>query len=72
MPKRTDVVRQIRRLANQYGQRAKIVRQGSHEIWECAGLTFPVPRHREIAEGTARTIINRLTEHLERLPGEGQ
>ena len=70
MPKRTEVVRQIRSLASQYGQKATIVRQGSHEIWECAGLRFPIPRHREIAEGTARTIINRLTEHLEAMGKE--
>lgn len=65
MPKRTEVIRSIRKLAKQHGLRVMIVRQGSHEIWECAGLRFPIPRHREIAEGTARAIINRLTEHLE-------
>ena len=72
MPKRTEVVRQVRRLASRYGHRATIVRQGSHEIWECAGLRFPIPRHREVAEGTARAIINRLTEHLEALGKEGR
>ena len=72
MPKRSEFVKQIRRLARQHGQRAEVVRQGSHEIWECAGLKFPVPRHQEIAEGTARTIMNRLTEHLESHDQEGQ
>lgn len=70
MPKRTEVIRKIRHLANQHGQKATIVRQGSHEIWECAGLRFPIPRHREITEGTARAIINRLTEHLEAVSKE--
>ena len=72
MPKRTEVMRQIRSLAKQHGHRAEVVRQGSHEIWECAGMRFPIPRHREIAEGTARTIISRLTEHLETLNREGE
>ena len=65
MPKRSEFVKQIRRLAQQYGQKAEVVRQGSHEIWECAGLRFPIPRHREIAEGTAQAITNRLMAHLE-------
>lgn len=72
MPKRTDLVKQIRELATQHGQKAEVVRQGSHEIWECAGLTFPIPRHREIADGTARAILSGLNEHLERLPEVGQ
>ena len=70
MPKRTEVIRSIRKLANQHGQKATILRQGNHEIWQCAGLRFPIPRHREIAEGTARAIISRLTEHLEALSRE--
>ena len=72
MPKRTELVKQIRELAKQHGQRAEVVRQGSHEIWECAGLTFSIPRHREIAEGTTRAIMSGLTDHLERLTREGQ
>jgi hypothetical protein len=67
VPKKTELVRQIRSLAKQYGVSARLKRQGSHEIWECAGYTFPIPRHREIAEGTARKIIKALTEHLESL-----
>ena len=67
MPKKRDFVRQVRSLARRHGTTAELIRQGSHEIWQCAGLTFSIPRHREIAEGTARAIIKRLTEHLENL-----
>lgn len=67
MPRKKELEKQIRQLAKQYGVTAGLVRQGSHEVWECEGFTFPIPRHREIAEGTARTIIKRLTEHLESL-----
>lgn len=70
MPKKKDLEQKIRKLAKQYGVTAGLVRQGSHEIWECAGFTFPIPRHREIAEGTARIIVKRLTEHLEGLAAE--
>lgn len=58
-------MRQIRELAKAHGVTVELLRQGKHEIWECEGLTFPIPRHREIADGTARIIIQRLTEHLE-------
>ena len=70
MPKKTELIRQIRGLAKQHGVSASLIRQSGHEIWECAGYTFPIPRHREIAEGTARKIIKGLTEHLDSLKGE--
>lgn len=65
-------MRQIRDLAKIHGVTVDLVRQGKHEIWECDGLTFPIPRHREIADGTARIIMQRLTEHLERRAGSGK
>ena len=65
MPKRRELVAQVRKLASLYGTVARPVRQGRHEIWECEGFRFPIPRHREIAEGTARAILKGLTEHLE-------
>lgn len=39
-----------------------IARQGKHEIWQFGQLRIPVPRHTEIAEGTARAIIRRAEE----------
>ncbi|WP_419922950.1 type II toxin-antitoxin system HicA family toxin [Candidatus Poriferisodalis sp.] len=67
MPRRTELVRRIRRLADAHGCTAVILRQGKHEIWECAGFRFPIPRHRVIADGTARTILGKLEAHLERV-----
>ena len=65
MPKKKDLIKQIREIAKQNGRTARLKRQGSgHEIWECAGLIMPIPRHREIAEGTARKIIKRLEEQM--------
>ena len=65
MPRKTELMRQIRALAKSHGVTVDLVRQGRHEIWECEGLKFPIPRHREIADGTAHIIVRRLTEHLE-------
>lgn len=67
MPKKRDLEKQIRQLADEHGVSAGLIRQGTHEVWECEGLTFPIPRHRDIAEGTAIKIIKTLTQHLERL-----
>ena len=70
MPKRRKLEQRIRRLAKDFGRNARPVRQGNHEIWECGGLRFPIPRHTEINEWTARTIIVKLTKHLENLAEE--
>ena len=70
MPKRKKLERQIRQIAKAYGHTVGPVRQGNHEIWECAGFKFPIPRHPEIAEWTARAIISKLTEHLDKLAEE--
>lgn len=65
-------MREIRALAKAHGVTVDLLRQGKHEIWECEGLTFPIPRHREIADGTARVILQRLTEHLEARDESGE
>jgi hypothetical protein len=70
--KAADLNRRIRRMARDHGVTAVLVRQGTHEIWECAGMRFPIPRHREIAEGTARAILDRLARHLERGATDGR
>ena len=70
MPKRRKLEQQLRRLAKSFGHTARPVRQGNHEIWECAGLTFSIPRHTDVNEWTARAIIVKLTRHLENLAEE--
>ncbi len=72
MPKRKELVAQIKEIAHRHGATARPVRQGKHEIWECDGLKFPIPRHREIAEGTAQAIMKGLTGHLAGRRGEGK
>lgn len=44
----------------------KFEREGrNHEIWSRGSYKFPVPRHREIREGTARAIINQVRKIIE-------
>ena len=70
MPKKWKLERDIRRLAKSFGYTARPVRQGNHEIWECAGLRFPLPRHAAINEWTASAIVVKLKAHLENLAEE--
>ena len=62
--KKRELVKRISKVAKAHNVSAAIVRQGKHEIWECEGFTFPVPRHAEIAERTAQTILDKLEAHL--------
>lgn len=50
--------------ARESGVPFRLVRQGSHGVWRCGGKTFPVPRHREINEHTARGIVRSLEPWL--------
>jgi transposase-like protein len=45
--KKQRLVREVHKIARTHGVSAGLVRQGKHEVWECAGLTFPIPRHLE-------------------------
>ncbi len=33
---------------------------GNHDIWKRGSKSAPVPRHREISEGTVRSILRQL------------
>ncbi len=45
-----------------------LVREGSeHEIWECGGVKFQVPRHRELTPGVVSSNRRKLAAVL----GEG-
>lgn len=40
---------------------AELLRHGGqHDVWTRKNRMAPVPRHREIAEGTARNILKQL------------
>lgn len=58
-------MKELAKIAKTHGETINGPRRGKHDIYNCAGLTFPVPRHKEIAEGTAKAIIQGLSTHLE-------
>ncbi|MGM0819554.1 MAG: type II toxin-antitoxin system HicA family toxin [Actinomycetota bacterium] len=37
---------------------------GGHEVFSLDGLRIPIPNHREIAEGTARSILRQAAAKL--------
>ncbi|MFJ9794095.1 type II toxin-antitoxin system HicA family toxin [Streptomyces globosus] len=48
----------LRAIAAEKGSDLVLVRQGgSHEVYGLRGIRLIVPRHSEIAEGTARAIV---------------
>ncbi|WP_026120608.1 type II toxin-antitoxin system HicA family toxin [Nocardiopsis potens] len=60
--KRKDLMRRLREIATDKEVDLVLVRQGAHEIWLLGRLRIPVPRHNEIAEGTAKAIIRRAED----------
>lgn len=62
MDKRT-LIKRIREIARKDGFELTFVREGgNHEIWSIRGRRLVVPRHREINEHTAQSIINMVKE----------
>jgi predicted RNA binding protein YcfA (HicA-like mRNA interferase family) len=63
--KRRDLLRTISAAAGAAGLDFESVRPGgAHEVFSLDGLIIPVPRHREIAEGTARSILRQCEAKL--------
>lgn len=63
--KRRDLIRQIRDAADAAGLEFISLRNsGGHEVFSLDGLRIPVPNHREIAEGTVRSIQRQTAAKL--------
>ncbi|MFP4634642.1 MAG: type II toxin-antitoxin system HicA family toxin [Nitriliruptoraceae bacterium] len=43
---------------------ASLRNTGGHEVFSLDGLRIPIPNHREIAEGTARSIMRQAATKL--------
>lgn len=66
--KRRDLIKRIREAADAAGVEFVSLRNaGGHEVFSLGGLRIPVPNHREIAEGTAQSILRQAQLRL----GEG-
>jgi len=56
--KRKALIKRLRSIAKEAGEELQFVREGSnHEIWAISGQRVAVPRHTEINERTAQSII---------------
>ena len=65
--KRVDLIRKVTAAAAAAGKDFTLVRQGgSHSVFRCGSQSVIVPRHREINELTARSIMRDLDNELGR------
>ncbi len=63
--KRRDLIRQLRDAASDAKLEFTSLRNtGGHEVFTLDGLRIPIPNHREIAEGTARSIWRQAATKL--------
>jgi predicted RNA binding protein YcfA (HicA-like mRNA interferase family) len=63
--KRRDLLQLIRDAASDAELEFTSLRnRGGHEVFSLDGLRIPIPNHREIAEGTARSIMRQAAAKL--------
>jgi len=61
--KRRDLLKQLRSIAKATDTDFRLLRQGAnHELWTIMNQRLVIPRHREINEHTARSIIKLAKE----------
>lgn len=61
--KRRDLLKQLRSIAEATDTELRFLRQGAnHELWSIMNQRLVIPRHREINEHTARSIIKLAKE----------
>lgn len=65
--KRSDLLRQLEQGAKSQRLALVLLRsQGGHDVYVLDGLRLAIPRHRELAEGTADGIRRRAEQKLGR------
>jgi len=62
--KHRDLIRALRQIARDHGLELIEDGGGDHEKWRAGPIPIAVPRHRDINELTAKTIIQRLERQL--------
>ncbi|MBB5434683.1 hypothetical protein [Nocardiopsis composta] len=60
--KRKDLMRRLREIATDKEVGLVFARQGSARDLALGQLRIPIPRHNEIAEGTAKAILRRAED----------
>lgn len=60
--KRALLIQRVRTIAKSAGMTVELVRQGGkHEVWRVGSRQVSVPRHGDINERTARSILDDVT-----------
>lgn len=60
---RRELLKELKMAARAKGQSLEFVREGgNHAIYRVGDFRFPIPRHGEIPERTARRIIKEVEE----------
>ena len=63
--KRRELIRQLRDAASDAQLEFVSLRNtGGHEVFSLDGLRIPIPNHREIADGTTRSIFRQAAAKL--------
>ena len=62
--KRADLEQRIAKLAADHGATWEYVGGGDHDKFRLNGKNIMIPRHREIGEGLARTILKQARRAL--------
>lgn len=64
--KKRELLRRLKSLAEEKELVLELLRQGAnHEIWRVGDLQFPVARHNDVPEQTARGTIRAVESYLE-------
>lgn len=67
--KKRELIKRLRAISSATGTELVFPREGSnHELWSIVGERIVIPRHREVNERTARSII----EQARRAAAHGQ
>ena len=57
-------MKRLREIAKSANTEFTFVREGKHEVWSLGGERLYIPRHREISEGVAASILKRARSVL--------
>lgn len=61
--KKRDLIKSLRAIAQAADMDFDFVREGAnHEIWTIGGERLVIPRHREVNERTAQSILRKAEE----------
>ena len=60
--KRTDLMKRLAKIARERGEELIVTEGGNHTKVRVGQKMTMIPRHREVSEGTARTILKSMGE----------